>query len=302
MLSGKSVPLKYAFNKVKADVSRVLLFSLAFHVAKLLIGRDLPEIPVALPTLLGTSISLLLAFTLNQSYERWWEARKVWGAIVNDSRSLVLQIAGFAVDADEHPKASVLERVAFRQIAFCYSLGQTLRGRPPLTQEQERLLSNEDLSFVQAQNNRPLGLLMRHQMDVATLHGRGQINDFQQIQIDATLVRLCDAMGRAERIKSTVFPVTYRLFVHYFIYLFLIVLSLALIETVGAFEIPLLVFLASTYFLLEKTALHMQDPFSDRPTDTAVTAIARTIDINLRQLIGDEDVPPPLPADGFFLM
>ncbi len=302
MLIGNSVPIKYAFDKIKADVVRVLLFSLIFHVAKLRIGGAMPEIPVALPALLGTSITLLLAFNINQSYDRWWEARKVWGAVVNDSRSLVLQIASFTVDRDEHVRASVLERVAFRQIAFCYALGQALRGARPLTEEQTRLLSEEDLRFVLPQKNQPLGLLMRHQMELRTLSERRQINDVQQIQIDATLVRLCEAMGRAERIKHTVFPVTYRLFMHYFIYLFLIFLSIALIETVGAYEVPILVLLASTYFLIEKTALHMQDPFSDRPTDTAMTAIARTIEINLRQLIGNDDVPPPLPPNGYFLM
>jgi len=302
MLCAQSVPITYAFNKVKTDVLRVMLFSLLFHGVKVVIKDALPEIPMALPTVLGTSITLLLAFNLNQSYDRWWEARKIWGSIVNDSRSLVLQIASFAVDRDEHRAASVLERVVFRQIAFCYSLGQALRGRVPLTEEQEQLLSDEDLRFVSAQRNQPLGLLMRHQMEVRNLHRHRQINDLQQVQIDATLVRLCDAMGRAERIKSTVFPVTYRLFVHYFIYLFLIVMSMVLVRTLGAYEVPILVLLASTYFLLEKTALYMQDPFSDRPTDTAVTAIARTIEINLRQLIGNEDVPPPQPPDGFFLM
>ncbi|HVJ94387.1 MAG TPA: bestrophin family ion channel [Labilithrix sp.] len=302
MLSAKSVPITYAFNNVKADVVRVMFFSLLFHGVKIIIKESLPEIPAVLPTVLGTSITLLLAFNVNQSYDRWWEARKIWGSIVNDSRSLILQIGSFAVDRGDHRVAPVLERAVFRQIVFCYSLGQTLRGRPPLTEEQKQLLSAEDLMFVLAQNNQPLGLLMRHQMDLRVLHQRGQINDFQQIQIDATLVRLCDSMGRAERIKSTVFPVTYRLFIHYFIYLFLIVVSMVLVRTLGAYEIPILVLLASTFFLLEKTALHMQDPFSDRPTDTAVTAIARTIEINLRQLIGNEDVPPPLTPDGFYLM
>src|SRR5688572_27232761 len=116
MLSARSVPFKYAFNKVKNDVFRVLLFSFAFHVAKLVFREALPEIPVALPMLLGTSITLLLAFAINQSYDRWWEARKIWGAIVNDSRSLVLQIVGFTVELDERARASVVERVVFRQI------------------------------------------------------------------------------------------------------------------------------------------------------------------------------------------
>jgi putative membrane protein len=300
-----TVSFRYAFNKVKADVLRVLLFSLAFHVAKLLVRDALPEIPVAVPALLGTSISLLLAFNLNQSYDRWWEARKVWGAVVNDSRSLVMQVAGFAVDRNGTSASEAVERVAFRQIAFVHSLGQTLRGKTPLTEEQTRLLTEQDARRVSTIANKPLALLMCHQNDVRTLHQGGQLSEFQQIQVDATLVRLCDSMGRAERIKGTVFPVTYRLFVHYFIYLFLISLSLVLIRTLGSYEfyeVPILVLVASTYFLLEKTALHMQDPFSDRPTDTPVTAIARTIEINLRQLVGNGDVPPPAAPTGFYLM
>lgn len=79
-------------------------------------------------------------------------------------------------------------------------------------------------------------------------------------------------------------------------------MSMVLVRSVGALEIPILVLLAATYFLIEKTALHMQDPFSDRPTDTAVTAIATTIEINLRQMIGNGDVPPPQQPDGFYLM
>lgn len=124
MLCARSVPISYAFNKVKGDVIRVVLFSFLFHGVKVVVKDALPEVPTALPAVLGTSITLLLAFNVNQSYERWWEARKIWGSIVNDSRSLVLQIASFAVDRDEHRAASVLERVVLRQIAFCYSLGQ----------------------------------------------------------------------------------------------------------------------------------------------------------------------------------
>jgi len=302
MLNGTSVPFKYLFNKVKADVFRVLLGSATIHVLKHYFREELPTIPISLPTLMGTSISLLLAFNINQSYDRWWEARKIWGAIVNDSRSLIMQVACFVRDQDERPASGVIKQMALRQIAWCYALGQTLRGRTPLTKEQHSLLTEDDLRFVLTQKNQPLGLLMRHQLDVGAFHEHGQINDFQQVQLDTTLVRLCDAMGRAERIKSTVFPVTYRLYVHYSLYLFLVTLSIALVDTVGVLEIPILALFASSFFLIEKTALHMQDPFNDLPTDTAMTAIARTIEVNLRQLIDDNDVPPPLAPEEFYLM
>lgn len=141
---------------------------------------------------------------------------------------------------------------------------------------------------------------MLHMNDLKELYGSGAINAFQQIQLDNTLVRLCDSMGKAERINSTVFPVMYRLFIHFFIYLFLVVLSLALVTSIGMWEIPILVLIASTFFLIERTARHMQDPFKNRPPDTVMTAIARTIEINLKQVLQEPNVPKPLAPDKFY--
>ncbi|SFU36679.1 putative membrane protein [Pontibacter akesuensis] len=304
MLIEKRIPKRYIFNKVKYDLLRVLLFSVAFHLLKHFFSEHLPHVPFQLPAILGTSISLLLAFRLNQSYDRWWEARKVWGAIVNDSRSLVLQLKAFIKDDFLHLEEGniLLRRMAYRQIAWCYCLGQSLRGLEPVSQVQEEHLPAEDLRFIKGQSNKPYALLMRHMVDLKYLHQQEAINAFQQVQLDNTLVRLCDSMGKAERIKGTVFPVTYSLFVHFFIYLFLVVLSLALVETIGIYEIPVLMLIASTFFLLEKTSKHLQEPFRNKPTDTSVTAIARTIEINIKQVLQESDVPQPLAPEEFYIM
>lgn len=297
MLIGRRVPFKYVANKVKADVLGVMLFSVAFQLLKAAAREQLPEIPIQLPTVLGTSISLLLAFNLNQSYDRWWEARKVWGAIVNDSRTLVLQLQTFV----RAGTPEVLKSFAYRQIAWSYALGQALRGLPPLAEPWQQLLSVEERAAASKHRNVPLAVLAGHHRAVRQLYEQGALNDIQLLAVDGTLVRLCDAQGRAERIKSTVFPVTYRMFIHLFIYLFLIVFSLSLVEALGVYEVPILVLVASTFFLVERTGLHMQDPFENRPTDTAMTAVARTIEVNLRQLVGDAEVPEPLAPEGFYL-
>ncbi|GAA4431726.1 bestrophin family ion channel [Pontibacter saemangeumensis] len=303
MLIEKKIPFRYVFRKIKNDVFRVLLFSIAFHLLKLFFSEHLPLIPFQLPTILGISISLLLAFKLNQSYDRWWEARKVWGAIVNDSRSLVLQLKSFMnEDLLGVEGALAIKRLAYRQIAWCYCLGQSLRGLEPIAEKQNELLREEDLSFIRTQSNKPFALLMLHVGDLKELHRKGAVNDFQQVQLDSTVVRLCDSMGKAERINNTVFPVTYGLFLHFFIYLFLVILSLGLVETIGLYEIPVLTLIASTFFLIEKTAKHMQDPFRNKPTDTSVTAIARTIEINIKQVLQDKNVPKPVPAEEFYIM
>jgi len=145
-------------------------------------------------------------------------------------------------------------------------------------------------------------LLSLHMQDLKFMHQKRIINDYQQVQLDNSLVRLCDSMGKSERINNTVFPVTYQLFVHFFIYLFLVILSLALVEFIGIYEIPILTAIASTFFLLEKTAKHLQEPFRNKPTDTSITAIARTIEINIKHMLQAPDVPKPVAPEGFYLM
>jgi putative membrane protein len=128
----------------------------------------------------------------------------------------------------------------------------------------------------------------------------GQIDIFSQIHLDNTLTRLCEAQGKSERIKSTVFPPTFRMFLHFMIYMFVITLSMS-IRNVGSGEIILLLLISAPFFILEKSASLMQDPFENRPSDTAVTAIARTIEINIRQLLKETDVPSPQQPEKFFL-
>ncbi|QIX60198.1 hypothetical protein HER32_02940 [Hymenobacter sp. BT18] len=303
MLLDTKLPISYIFTRIKPDIIRVLLISGVFQLLKLFFFAYLPRVPLQLPTILGSCISLLLAFTLNQSYDRWWEARKVWGAIVNDSRSLVLQIMGFVPDdvLGAGNAESPLRRIAYRQIAWCYSLGQALRGLD-MTATLVKYLPKAEVKYTQGHANKPLALLSLHTRHIKQLYQEQTINTYQQVQLDSTLVRLCDSMGKAERINSTVFPVSYRLLVHFFIYLFLMTLSLGLVETIGLWEVPVLLVTASTFFLLERTARYLQDPFTNKPTDTPVTAIARTIEINLKQLLQEADVPAPARAGEYYLM
>ena len=99
MLLEKPLPLAYIFDKIRVDFIFLVVISI---VGALLVEYErpyLPKLPVAIPAFLGTAISLILSFKLNQSYDRWWEARKIWGAIVNDSRTLVRQALTFPANA-----------------------------------------------------------------------------------------------------------------------------------------------------------------------------------------------------------
>lgn len=297
MLLNSRIPASYILNKVKYNLVYVLIVSLSVLFITEQFREILPEMPLTIPAFLGTAISILLSFKLSQSYDRWWEARKVWGSIVNDSRSLVIQLQTLVGSGNDE----MIRKIAHRQIAWCYSLGQSLRGLNA-SENLKEFISEVELDRIGKHNNKPLALLQLHGMDIKDLKERDQLDSFSQIQLDETLVRLCDSQGRAERIKSTVFPVTYRLFLHAIIYLFVVTLSISLRDVAGYYEIPLLLLISTAFFLLERSATHMQDPFENRPTDTAMTAIARTIEINIKQLLNETDIPESTEPEKFYIL
>ena len=298
MLVEKRLPLSYILGKVKLEMLFVFLLGIAIHYFTEQYYTYLPEMPLTIATFLGTAISVLLSFKMSQSYDRWWEARKIWGAIVNDSRSFVLQLQAFIKSENAEPQ---IKAMAYRQIAWNYSLGQTLRGLPPL-ENCEEFLSASDCEQLKNITNKPLGILQLNVEQISELREKGVISDFTHVQFNNIFIRFSDNMGMAERIKNTIFPTTYRLYLHFTIYLFVIILSIGLKGILLAYEIPLLMLISLVFFLLEKTAYHLQDPFRNRPSDTPVTQIARTIEINIRQLLKEKDVPDPVTSDSYFIM
>lgn len=297
MLTNKRIPFSYIFNKIKYEIVYVLIIGILVHFLTTIYKDVIPEMPLTIPAFIGTAISVILSFKLNQSYDRWWEARKIWGSIVNDSRSFVLQLQSF-VSKD---KQTEIKEIAYRHIAWCYSLGQSLRGQNA-TDNLNQFIANSDIEKLSNHNNKPLGLLQQNTLQILSLKENNKLDIFGQIQINHTLVNFSNAMGMAERIKSTVFPVTYRLFLHFFIYIFVITLSIALRDIESYFELPLLLTISSAFFLLERSATHLQDPFMNRPTDTAMTTISRTIEINIKQLLGENEIPKPIEPEDFYTL
>lgn len=295
MILHNRIPLSYIWGKVKKDM--LIIFSVVITVAILgeFSSGFLPDLVISVPALLGTAISILLSFRVSQSYDRWWEARKVWGLIVNDARTFALQVTTFLPDGNE----ALVKKMAYRQIAWCFMLGRSLRRQDPL-ENAERHLSKDDIEAIKDHMNKPLALLQLNTKVFKELRESGTLEMYERIQLDSTLVRLVASMGAAERIKNTVFPVTYSMFLKYFIYIFLISLAISLKNVAVIYEIPLLMIVAAAFFLLEGSANHLQDPFENRPTDTSMTAIAETIETNIRQILGEENVPSPKPTDSYY--
>ncbi|RNI30643.1 bestrophin family protein [Rufibacter latericius] len=295
MLLKNNIPIRYVFGKIKTEV--LLVSAYAVFVAVIYVNFHFTRIsiPIAVPTMLGTILSLLLAFRSNQAYDRWWEARTLWGAIVNDSRTLTRQVLNF-VDTPYNSVEALYfkERFVKRQIAWCYSLGQSLRKLSPLEGAHE-LMTKEQLAFLRDYTNKPVGLLELHGNDLRKAYKEGWINKYQQIELDRTLTRLCNSMGGCERIKNTVFPATYSLYTHLALVLFILMLPFGVIDVFGIIMVPLVIAVASSFLLIEKMAIHLQDPFENKPTDTPMSTIALTIDRDLKQMLREYQEPESAP-------
>lgn len=287
MLLKKKIPMRYVLGKIKVELGLVLAYTILFEIFHHYFINISVEIPIAIPTMVGTIISLLLAFKSNQAYDRWWEARIIWGSIVNESRTLIRQMLTFYKDPDFSVEASEFkENFTKRQIAWCYSLGQSLRNNNAIEPIKD-FVNKEELNFVKNHQNVPNAILLLHAKDLRIARKDKRLNTYQQVEIDKTLSRLCDAMGKCERIKNTIFPTTYSMYIRMTLCLFVLLLPFGLVSLLSWFAIPLITVIGGMFFLIERMAIHLQDPFENRPTDTPVTTISNTIEKNLMQMLNE---------------
>ena len=256
-------------------------------------------IPIAIPALLGTAISILLGFRTNSAYDRWWEARKIWGAIVNDSRTLARQVLTFLEVSDD--AASPQREMIYRQIAWCHALRHSLRGEEPFA-DLEGLLSEDEIEALRPLDNRPNAILHTQTVRLAEAHRRGLVDRLLLLPIEGTLKRFSDHMGQCERIKTTVFPTQYSNFLHWIIWLFFLLLPASLAPHLGWLALPVAFVVSLGFLVIESIGRAMENPFEQAATDTPMTAICRTIEINLRQQLGETEVPEKLePVNGVLM-
>lgn len=287
MLLNKRISIADFFSLIKYDILLITIYATVIGYFDGYGVFNSIVIPVGVTSVFGTAVTLLLGFRTNQSYDRWWEARTVWGAIVNDSRSLVRQsLLFFKKHHVDHQH--LIERIAVRQIVWCYALGESLRKLPL----SERVKSYVDVHGLGEAKNLPNALLVEHANDLRTAFDTKMINEFQQVQLDTTLVKLCDSMGKCERIKNTVFPKAHSMLIHTIIYVFATMLPFGLPDDFPVVEIVLTIVIPVVFIAIEKTSILMQDPFENKPMDTPVTDLAQTIEINIRQMIGGQGNTP----------
>ncbi len=278
---------------MKVDLIRISIFCIcAGAIAHDPHFEDL-DIPLAMNAIIGTAISLLLAFRTGQSYDRWWEARIVWGGIVNDSRSYIRQLQLYLPSENSED----INRFTERQIIWCYALSQSLRKERFTTRLQDYL----DREKIHA-NNIPNALLSKHSMHIKELSQQGLISEFRQVQLDSTLMRFCDSMGRCERIKNTIFPMSYSKLINFLIYLFALMLPFSLDSEYVLIKMIIAVLIPLIFLIIERTAILMQDPFENKPMDIPMTSICQTIEMNLNQMTDQEANTPDPPKNEYYFI
>jgi len=259
------------------------------------------SVPLAL---YGAAISIVVGFRNNYAYGRWWEARTLWGAIVNRSRSVARQVLttmSAPAGASEEEKgeiAAMRRKLVYYQIAFVHALRQQLRGLDPVAEIRNVVSAEECERLV---GNRNVSLALQRRMGAMTLEARqrGWLSDWEWQAIDGSLCALMDSQGGAERIKNTPMPKQYDFFPTLFVQIYCLMLPIGMVEGLGWFT-PLGSTVVGFMFLaLDKIGRDLEDPFENKIYDVAMTAITTTIETNLRQMLGEKELPAaPAAVDG----
>jgi putative membrane protein len=255
-------------------------------------------------TLIGLPLAIFLGFRNSTAYDRYWEGRKLWGELVHRSRSLTRQCLSL-IASTEPAKASlglsdVRVRLVYRTMAFNHALRLQLRGEPE-AHELKALLLADEWQHMQKVSNKPDFLMRKMGEDLGACLQAGRIDPCLLATIDATLSAMTAAAGGCERIKSTPIPFSYTLLLHRTAYLYCFLLPFGLVDTIGFMTPFVVAIVAYTFFGLDALGDEIEEPFGLDANDLPLAAICRTIEINLREALDDEQIPAPLTPVHFCL-
>lgn len=269
----------------------------------------LVHLPFGVVAMLATALAIFLAFRNNSAYDRWWEARKIWGGIVNSSRTFGRQIISLTSLSNQPAEniAAFQQEAIYRHIAWINALRLQLR-KETTWEEIEPLLSNDEFDWVMARQNHATQLVQKQGLRLADGRKQDLIIEARYLEIlDETLTSLYDLQGKAERIKNTPLPRQYDYFPRVFLFLFVTLLPSGMItelEKVNSawMVIPLTTVVSYVFYVLMRVGEFNEDPFEGRFSDTPMTALCRTIEIDMREQLGETDLPPKVePVDGILM-
>lgn len=287
---------------------------------------SLPWLPIAL---IGTAVSFIVSFKNNASYERAWEARKIWGAIVNTSRawasSVMGYIAGPTLAARERHAIHV--RLVNRHLAWLTALRYQLReARPWETMEEKynaeyktrlytieehentlvdvlrKYLSETELDRVSKQSNKAAQILAVQSEDLKKLYEQGVIDNYKQVDLQNIINQLFDHQGASERIKNYPYPRQYATLNLFYVRVFTFLVPFGMLQefekSLGSdfvwLTIPLAVLAGWIFTTMEKVGESTENPFEGSANDIPITQISRNIEIDLLEMLGEKDLPSVL--------
>jgi len=286
--------------RILGQVGRPLCLSFVVAVVVTVLelrSHPFKAIPVPDITLsvIAAALGVLIGFRTNSAYARWWEARQLWGRLVNSSRSLARQAVSFsACGGERQSEANRFTRTLITsQIAYVHALRCALRGQPPW-EDIGPFLDPQTLAALQEQQNVPAALLQRMGRYAAEAADTGLITEWRLQRVDATLSEITDVQGGCERIKNTPLPRQYDYYPELFVKIYCLLLPTVLVQELGWLT-PVVTGLVSFVLLvLNQIGKNLEDPFENQVYDTPMTALSRTIEINLLQALDEKQLPPAM--------
>ncbi|ANG97688.1 bestrophin [Brucella pseudogrignonensis] len=244
--------------------------------------------------LLGIALSIFLGFRNNACYDRWWEARKVWGKLVHVARSFARQTMVLdQLPGAEGARAKLLHYV----IAFTQSMVPHLRPDDGQAKAHKWLNSDEQAAFT-ASRNGPDFILRKIGEILAELRGAGRVDAIDFQTLDETVKNLAEVQAACERLRFTPVPFGYTLLLHRTAYLFCFFIPFGFADMLGWGTPFATTLVAYTFFGLDALGDELEEPFGTLPNDLPIGAIADTIEINLREALGETNLPDlPQPKD-----
>lgn len=313
--------------------SKTPLLNALFYSAAVIVLYEISGIPFSLPwqpiSVIGIAVAFYLGFKNNSSYDRAWEARKIWGAIINDSRSLAMGILSLpSPNVSQEWKREFI----FHHLAWVIALKHSMRkmktwehggkvenlvftpyyreeGMRGLDPELEKYLSKTQIEKLKAYTNIPFQLLKNQSLELKNLEEEGGITEYKHVWLQQLLTKLSDDQGMSERIKNSPFPRQYAstgLFINY-IFCALIPFGLLDIFTQSSMlhywlTVPFSTVIIWIFFLVDRIGDYSENPFEGAYNDVPISSITRVIEIDLLELLGEKDVPEPYPVENGFLM
>ena len=283
-----------------------ILFFIALTAAVFVVHRktelDL-SLPLSVVATIGTAVAVLLGFKNNAAYQRWWEGRKLWGSITNASRHFVAQLLGFldfTVDEAEDRDA-VLGDLVNRHLAFVNVLRCQLRQQPT-DEELAKWLSAGESAALKGGRNKATLILTRQTERLRELREKKMIDEWRFFPLLGTIGALFDAQGGAERLDNTPLMRHYAYFTTAFVWIFVVLLPFGFASVLNWMTFPLIVLISTVFTMLDRAGTFTEDPFDDDFNDVPISTICRSIEIDMKQQVGIEPVPPPLePIDGVLM-